>query len=553
MGFLFLILLGPVLGMGQERSAVRVKPNILFIVADDLGFADLHCYGSLIQTPNIDKLAKEGIRFSNYHSAPLCAVARSMFLTGNDHHIAGMGVQGRVTGVTGYEGRLTDRVVTVSALLRDAGYFTCMAGKWHLGLEPRSDPAAKGFDRSFVMLEGAANHYSSLGALNQRPLSVYTENGKEAGWPKGAYSTDFYTNKIIEQLKEAKQAGKPFFAYAAYTSPHWPLQVDAKYSDKYKGMFDEGYEAQREKNLVSLKKAGMIAGNATLPALHAMVKRWNSLSEDRKMWESKAMELYAGMVDNLDENIGRIINYLKQSGEYENTLIVFVSDNGAAAEDFYNTDTSSAFLKNNYTESYGEMGKPHSYVSYGPQWAEAGSAPFRYFKGYATEGGMVAPMIISGPMINAKGSISPVFTTLMDLAPTFYSVAGVEYPLTYGGVKVFPLRGSKLQPVFLDPQIVIHPDDYVFAFETNGNAMVRKGNWKLVNFIRPFNENNFFLVDLLNDPAEQVDLKDKFPGKYRELFGEWERYKAEVKVRIPAPVPGEGPPSIPPQGGGLLR
>lgn len=514
---LFLFLLGPLLGMGQKKPVGNAKPNILFIVADDLGYADLGCYGSLIQTPNIDKLAEEGIRFSNYHSAPLCAVARSMFLTGNDNHIAGMGVQGRITGVTGYEGRLTDRVVTVSALLKDAGYFTCMAGKWHLGLEPRSSPDAKGFERSFVMLEGAANHYNSLGALNQRPLSVYTENGKDAEWPRGAYSTDFYTDKIIEQLKEAKQMGKPFFAYAAYTSPHWPLQVDAKYADKYKGMFDDGYEVQREKNLLTLQKAGIIAGDAKLPALHEKVRRWNSLSEDRKKWESKAMELYAGMVDNLDENIGRIIHYLKLSGEYENTLIVLVSDNGAAAEDFYHTDTSSTFLKDNYTDAYSEMGKPHSYISYGPQWAEAGSAPFRYFKGYATEGGMVAPMIISGPMVKAKGGISPVFTTLMDIAPTFYSVSGVEYPLTYRGMKVFPLRGSNLQPVFTNPQQAIHPDDYVFAFETNGNAMVRMGNWKLVNFIHPFNDNNFFLIDLLNDPAEQIDLKDKFPEKYREL------------------------------------
>ncbi len=320
------------------------RPNILFIVADDLGYADLGCYGSEIATPNIDLLAQEGIRFSRYHSAPLCAVARAMFLTGNDNHIAGMGMQGRVTGVWGYEGRLTGRVVTVPALLQDAGYFTCMAGKWHLGLEPRSNPAAKGFEKSFVMLEGAANHYSSLGALNQRPKSVYTEDGKEAFWPEGAYSTDFYTDKILAYLKEAKSKGKPFFAYAAYTSPHWPLQVDAKYSDKYKG-FDKGYEAQRAKNLEQLKRAGMVTGDIPLPAWHRGITAWDSLSADRKKWESRAMELYAGMVENLDvnigrmvenldENIGRIIRYLKQSGEYDNTLIVFVSDNGAAAEDF---------------------------------------------------------------------------------------------------------------------------------------------------------------------------------------------------------------------------
>lgn len=528
------------LAFGQGHDSGHKQPNILFIVADDLGYADPGCYGSEIQTPNIDRLAKEGIRFSNYHSAPLCAVARSMFLTGNDNHIAGMGVQGRVTGITGYEGRVTDRVITVPALLQDAGYFTCMAGKWHLGLEPRSNPAAMGFDRSFVMLEGAANHYTSLGALNQRPLSVYTENGKEADWPRGAYSTDFYTSKIIEQLKEAKKAGKPFFAYAAYTSPHWPLQVDEKYSRKYAGKYDQGYEVQREKNLASLKKAGMIPDDARLPEWHRRVKPWESLTADRKKWESRAMELYAGMVDNLDENIGRIISYLKESGQYENTLIVFVSDNGAAAEDFYNTDTSSAFLRNNYTDAYNEMGKPNSYVSYGPQWAEAGTAPFRYFKGYATEGGMVAPMIITGPVVKARGQISPVLVTLLDLAPTFYLLAGVHYPASYKGRHIAPLRGSDMLPLFSNPQVAIHPDNYVFAFESNGNAMVRKGNWKLVNFIRPFDEQNFGLFDLSIDLAEQVDLKEKFPEKYRELIMEWARYKEEVKIRLPVPKEGEG-------------
>ena len=525
--------------LAQDKPAVN-RPNILFIVADDLGYADLGCYGSQIQTPNIDKLAKAGIRFSNYHSAPLCAVARSMFLTGNDNHIAGMGIQGRVTGIAGYEGRLTDRVITVSALLQDAGYFTCMAGKWHLGLEPRSNPAAKGFDRSFVMLEGAANHYNSLGALNQRPKSVYTENGKNAEWPQGAYSTDFYTDKLIEQITEADKSGKPFFAYAAYTSPHWPLQVDHKYAAKYAGMYDDGYEVQREKNLSALKKAGMISGDAKLPALHERVQRWNGLTPERKKWESRAMELYAGMVDNLDENIGRLIRYLKEIGKYENTLIVFVSDNGAAAEDFYNTDTTSTFLKDNYTDAYSEMGKPHSYISYGRQWAEAGTAPFRYFKGYATEGGIVAPMIVAGPMVREKGKICHALVTLMDIAPTFYHLAGVEYPSVFNGKPVQPLRGRSFVHTLSDIHEPVHNDDDVFAFETNGYGFVRKGNWKMVNTVRPFDESTFMLYNLKDDPGEQTDLKIILPEKYNELLAAWRQFIADVKIRLPPPAAGEG-------------
>lgn len=526
-------------GWAQQQKKGN-KPNILFIVADDLGYADMGCYGSDIATPNLDKLAEEGIRFSNYHSAPLCAVARAMFLTGNDNHIAGMGIQGRVTGYFGYEGRLTERAVTVPALLQEAGYFTCMAGKWHLGLEPRSNPAAKGFDRSFVMLEGAANHYSSLGALNQRPLSIYTEDGKEAFWPNGAYSTDFYTDKIIEQLKEAKHAGKPFFAYAAYTSPHWPLQVDTSFWAKYDGKYLRGYEVQRQVNFESLKRVGMIPMDAQLPALHEKVKPWNSLSEDRKRWEARAMAIYAGMVESLDANIGRLINYLKTSGEYDNTLIVFVSDNGAAAEDFYNSDTTSTFLRDNYTEAYEEMGKPHSYISYGRQWAEAGSAPFRYFKGYTTEGGIVAPMIITGRGVSEKGKISHAFVTLMDFAPTFYQLAGVNYPSIREGKVVPPLRGESLFKQFSNIAEPIHSNNYVMAFETNGNIWVRKGEWKIVNMLRPIDESNFMLFNLRTDMAEQRDIKALYPEKFQELLAEWRKFADEVKVRTKPPLDGEG-------------
>jgi arylsulfatase A-like enzyme len=523
-----------------QQEAPNKTPNILFIVADDLGYADMGCYGSDINTPNLDKLAAGGIRFSRYHSAPLCAIARSMFLTGNDNHIAGMGMQGRVTGITGYEGRLTERVATVPALLQDAGYFTCMAGKWHLGLEPRSNPAAKGFDRSFVMLEGGGNHYKALGALNQRPLSIYTEDGKEAFWPEGAYSTDFYTDKIIEQLKDAKKAGKPFFAYAAYTSPHWPLQVDTSFWHKYDGKYSQGYEVQRQINLENLKTAGMIPTNATLPVLHALVKPWASLSEDRKKWEARAMALYAGMVENLDANIGRLINYLKTSGEYDNTLIVFVSDNGAAAEDFYNSDTSSTFLRDNYTEAYEEMGKPHSYISYGRQWAEAGAAPFLYFKGYTTEGGMVAPMIISGPSVTDKGKICHSFVTLMDIAPTFYQLADIKYPTTYQGKAIHPMRGQSFHKIFSNTQQQVHDDDYVFAIEVAGNAMVRKGDWKIVNLERPFDESNFRLYNVVEDIGEGHDVRDKYPEKYWELVAAWRKYADDVKVRTPPPLAGEG-------------
>lgn len=335
--FLFLVFLT----LAQSGRAVTTseegedpRPNILLLVADDLGYADLGCYGGDIETPHIDALAARGLRFSRFHIAALCAPTRSMLLSGNDNHIAGMGIQHNGADEFGYEGHLTDRIVPVPQLLRDAGYHTYMAGKWHLGYKPEHNPHRKGFEHSFVNLDGAGNHYDDQGWEEGIPIARYTEDGRKAGWPKGTYSTDLFTDKIIGYIDRHADDGKPFFAFAAYTSPHWPLQVDEPYWRKYEGRYDEGYEVLKMRRMESFKKAGMSPEDAVIPPPHDRVKPWDSLSPNEQEMEARKMELYAGMVDNLDHNIGRMITYLKSIGEYENTLIVFMADNGAAAEDF---------------------------------------------------------------------------------------------------------------------------------------------------------------------------------------------------------------------------
>ncbi len=476
------------------------KPNILLIVADDLGYGDIGCYGGEIQTPNIDALGRSGIRFSYFHTAPMCAPTRAMLLSGNDNHIAGMGGQGRVTDQFGYEGQLSNRIATIPQLLADAGYHTYMAGKWHLGESPDANPAQKGFERSFVLLHGAGNHYTNQSAL--RPgFSNYTEDGDSTTWTDGNYSTDFYTDKLIEYIGQNQNDGRPFFAYAAYTSPHWPLQVDRNYWEKYKGLYDDGYEALRLSRFETLKEAGIISRNATMPPAHEVVQPWDSLSVEEKMKEARKMELYAGMVDNLDYNIGRLVTYLKEIGEYENTLFVFMSDNGAAHRDFINYDNFH-FLRDYYNDDYENMGNPNSYISYGPQWAEAGSAPFRYFKDFATEGGTNTTMIISGAQVNRSNEIHHGFLSLVDLAPTFYEMAGVTYPEVYNGQEIYPLRGSSLLPFVSGETDTIHSSEYVFALEHYGNAMVRKGDWKITNFTWPFEPENFALYNLSEDMGE---------------------------------------------------
>ena len=513
------------------------RPNILLIVADDLGYADIGCYGGDIATPIIDGLANSGIRFSSFHTAPMCAPTRAMLLSGNDNHIAGMGGQGLVTEEFGYEGRLTNRIVTIPELLREAGYYTCMAGKWHLGLDSVSNPHEKGFDHSFALLEGAGNHYNNHSVLRAGNAS-YTEDGVSVAWKEGDYSTDFYTDKIIDYIDLNRENKKPFFAFAAYTSPHWPLQVDKKHREKYKGRYDEGYDQLKERRLESLKKIGMISADAGLPPNHESVTPWDSLSEEEKLKEARKMELYAGMVDNLDHNIGRLITYLKDIGEYENTVIVFMSDNGAAYRDFINSD-NHAELREYYNEEYENMGRPDSYVSYGPQWAEAGTSPFMYFKDYATQGGINTPMIICGPHVSKRSEIYHGFTSVQDLAPTFYEVAGIVYPEIFEEREVYPLKGSSLLPYVSGKSSEIHSDEYVFAMEHYGHAMLRKGNWKITNFIRPFELENFMLYDLSTDIGEQTDLREAEPDKYEEMLREWAEFSDEIQLQIPPPSPSE--------------
>jgi arylsulfatase len=537
--FLILLLLGMTasnLDKGAEEL-INKRPNIVLIVADDLGFGDIGCYGGDIKTPNIDAIAYKGIRFTSFHTAPMCAPTRAMLLSGNDNHIAGMGGQGLVTTEFGYEGRLTNRIVPFPALLRDAGYHTYMAGKWHLGTTPEANPHQKGFEHSFVLLQGAGNHYSNRSALGRR-YSSYTEDGDSTTWKEGNYSTDFYTDKIIEYIDADKDDDQPFFALATYTSPHWPLQVDKKYWEKYKGQYDGGYEELRKRRLASLKKAGIIPDDHVAPPIHERVMPWDSLSNQEKMEEARKMELYAGMVDNLDYNIGRLISYLKDISEYENTLFVFMSDNGAAHRDFINNDNWTE-LKEYYNDDYDNMGNANSYISYGPQWAEAGSSAFRYFKDYATEGGTNTTMIIKGPNVTRENEIHHGFTSLLDLAPTFYDVAKVTYPAVYNGNQVYPLKGNSLLPFVSGKTAEIHDGEYIFALEHYGNAMLRKGNWKITNFIRPFEIENFALYDLSNDLGEQRDLRESEKEKYDELLKEWMKFSDEIKIQTPPPSPKE--------------
>lgn len=518
---------------GQSKNRDALRPNILILVADDLGYSDLGCFGGEINTPSIDSLALNGIRFSRFYTAPMCAPSRAMLLTGNDNHIAGVGRQAVEAAVFGYEGRITQRVAAIPELLRENGYHTYMAGKWHLGRMPEANPYQLGFERSFVLLEGVGNHFNAQGIFGDNSLSHYTEDGEEAQWPDGQFSTDIYTDKLLAFIDENSDDQKPFFAYAAFTAPHWPLQVAEKYWKKYEGKYSEGYEHLRKIRFEQLKKKGLIPKQAVLPPRHPSVQPWNTLTPEEKKKESRKMELYAGMVDNLDTNVSRIINHLKEIGKYENTLIIFISDNGAAGEDYFGDPGIRPNINPYFNDDFEDMGKPNSFISYGPPWAEAGTAAFKYFKEYSTNGGIIAPMIVSGPLIKNTNTVNGDFVTIMDIAPTIYELSGINYPEKWKGNPVYPLRGTSLFPVVSGAEKDIHPDTYVFAMEHAGHAMLQKGHWKITNKVRPFNEANFELFDLSQDLGENHDLKNTAPAKYKELILDWRAFSKEVRLQLP--------------------
>jgi arylsulfatase len=526
------ILSGPALADSAAEALRDTRPNILLIVADDLGYADLGVYGSDIDTPNIDALAARGMLFTQFHTAPMCAPTRAMLLSGNNNHVAGMARQSTrgIRGVPhpGYEASLSDRVAPLPALLRDAGYETYTVGKWHLGLEPDQSPLAAGFTRSWSMLDGAGTHYDSQGYSEDG--STYWSDTDYTEYPEGRYSTDFYTDRLIEFIDAGKAGGKPFFAFAAYTSPHWPLQVPDEYRDRYAGRYDDGYDALRERRFESLKAAGIIPADSALPPRNDAITPWESLTDEEQRRESRKMELYAAMVDNLDDHVGRLIACLQANDLYDDTLIVFMADNGAAAEDFYNRGSNVEYIRARFDNSLDRMGTRDSFVSYGPQWAEAGSAPFMRRKGYTREGGIVAPMILAGPGVANTGHIERAYLTVMDLAPTFIELAGARYP-DDGSVE--PMLGESLVSLLRGDSDRVHDDDYVTTLYHGGRAFLRQGSWKIATLEPPFDESAFELFDIVEDPGETNDLAATQPEKYEKLIELWRAERHRLGIVLP--------------------
>lgn len=521
-------------------------PNILLIVADDLGFTDLGCYGSEIRTPHLDALAMTGIRNTAFYTAPTCSPTRSMLYTGVDNHRTGYGtMEGdwaeNQRDVKGYEGYLNFDVVTFPTLLRDQGYHTSIAGKWHQAFPATEEslwPGKRGFERSFCLLQGGAGHFDDQQKLfNFFDRTHYTENDQYVKTlPEGFYSTDFYTDKAIEYIEEATSLNQPFLSCVAYTAPHWPLQIPDESIDLYQGRYDQGYETLAAERFKQAQALGIIPKSASLPPLAQNALHWKDLSVEEQQISARTMEVYAAMIERLDANVGRLIEHLKSTGQYENTMIVFMADNGAEGNDVGSIVDTREWAANTFDNSLENIGRKNSYAFTGPAWAQVSALPFKWYKGFSTEGGVRCPMIINYPAIESNDDelLYDGFISVMDLAPTLLELAGVEHPGTnYAGREIYPMDGISLLPWLTGKVEEAHALEEAHCWELYGRKAVRKGDWKLEWMDSPYGNEAWQLYNLRNDPGELIDLASTEPAKLEELVAIWDEYEQTYELVLP--------------------
>ena len=467
----------------------------------------------------------------------------------------------------GYEGYLSDRVAALPELLRDAGYLTMMSGKWHLGLTSERWPCKRGFNKSFSLLPGAANHYGYEPQMrddDKEPKILaetkvwYVEDDKPVtvdGLGSYFYSTDAFTNKMLHFLQDRtpEEKGQPFFGYLAYSAPHWPLQAPEEDRLDYRGVYDDGPDSLRQRRLDKLKELGLIPRhakphNVVVPPIdRTLCNDWEALTDDEKKFSSRTMEVYAAMVQNMDKHIGRVLDHLRSTDELDNTLILFMSDNGAEGLllEAYPVIESNIFdhVEKYYNNSLDNIGNKDSYVWYGPRWASAATAPARLYKSFNSEGGIRVPMMIRYPPFTASrsGAIDHSFVTVMDIAPTLLELAETQHPgKTYKSREVVPMRGRSWVTYMTNPERekYIHDDDTVTGWELFDRQALRKGKWKAILIPPPFGPGSWQLYDLSADPGETEDLCEQEPKKLQELLKHWDEYVKECGVAGQAPQYG---------------
>ena len=499
------------LACASAAAANASRPNIVVILVDDMGFSDIGCYGSEIPTPNLDKLAEGGLRFTQFYNTGRCCPTRASLLTGLYPHQAGVGHMTEDSMMPGYRGRLNDRCVTIAEVLRTAGYFTAISGKWHVGQEHGVVPWERGFERSLNAVAGGFYYPDDPRAdLYLNGAHVGRRGG---GVPADWYSTDLWTDFGIKFIDEALAARKPFFLYLAHNAPHFPLQAPQEEIARWRGKYRIGWDKLREQRHTKQIELGVVDKAWSLSPRPPEVAAWESLPPAEQDRFDHILAIYAAVIEHMDRTVGRLVDALKQRGVFDNTLILFLSDNGGNAE-----SGPRGLLEGD------PPGSPTSEVYEGQSWATLSNTPFRRYKHYNHEGGIATPLIAHWPArIKIGGQLRFQVGHLVDLMPTCVELAGAKYPAEVNGHAIQPMEGRSLVPAFDDHHINRNP----LYWEHEGNAAIRIGDWKLVRFGR---QGAWELYNLKTDRTELHNLAATEPTRAKQLAAEWDAWTERAQV-----------------------
>lgn len=512
-------------------SKAATPPNVFLILADDLGYSDIAPFGSEINTPTLSALSRNGVRFSNYHTSASCAPSRAMLLTGVDSHRAGVSnipeaIPQQQSHHPNYRGVLSNSVVTIATLLEDHGYQTYMAGKWHLGMTPDLLPSSRGFKRTFAMADTGADNWE------QRPyLPIYAKanwfaDGEEATLPDDFYSSRFLIDKTIEFI-ESNEVDQPFFAYIPFQAVHIPVQAPQHYIDKYIDTYKDGWGPLREHRRTQAVALGHVPESTKMVDMPS-TGNWNALDESEKRYQAKRMAVYAAMIEAMDFNLGRLIEHLKETGQYDNTIFIFTSDNGAEPNggNEPRTLTNKALQKSmGYNVDYKTLGLKGSFNTIGPSFASAAAAPLSYYKFYSGEGGLRVPLIISGNPLNQKNGHSKAFTFVTDITPTILDITDVPKPgRRYGGRTVEPMIGKSLVPLLTGSAQSVYTSDDAIAYEIGGNAALFQGDYKIMLNRGALGGGEWQLFNIANDPGESENLARQMPDRFQRMLSLYQEY-----------------------------
>jgi arylsulfatase A-like enzyme len=507
-------------GCASEIQDEPLRPNIIVILADDLGYSDIGCFGGEIPTPHIDRLAGNGIRFTRFYNGGRCCPTRAALLTGLYAHQAGVGSMVSPSGHPGYRGRLNESCATFAEVLSLEGYQTFLSGKWHVThfdyndpeatLHPESWPLQRGFDRFFGTLAGAGSFFA--------PVSLMEDNEFIEPWDD-FYYTDAISDQAVRFIEESDNE-RPFLLYISHVAPHWPLHARQEHIEKFKGNYDMGWDLLREQRHARMIGMGLVDENWPLSPRDEGLPPWEDAPH--REWEDHRMAVYAAQVYSMDLGIGRVIGAVEKKGELDNTLIIFLSDNGASPEVIQGTETRHGYFERGGTTPEVFPGEPDTYAAYGRAWANAGNTPFRRYKRWMHEGGIATPMIAHWPRVIEGGRISHNVGHIIDFLPTFLETAGGTYPETLNGRRLTPLEGISLYPVFRGKE---QTGNRVLFWEHLGYRAVRYGKWKIVS-----DGGDWELFDLENDRTELSNLAAEFPERVEEMSRMWEEWAIRANV-----------------------